>query len=1035
MDSPSDLEQHLARHGSALRQLAQELLRDPHAADDAVQEVWVAALREPPQHSASIGGWLRTVLLHVVSRFRRSAERRERHEAAAAPQDHAADHAPAFEREEMARRLLMAVTSLPTPYRDVVWQRFFEGRTPQEIAERTGEPLATVKSRLQRGVGSLREQFGEGVEGDWRPALAVAFGLGEAVLPATAGSAVAATTVQTAASVGPALAGGPGWMAAAAMVAAVGGVAWFLGGGCPAPSTGPVGSLVEPAVATGPSQEGGPAVVELRREEVASLADGSADAPSPAAAPRALPGEPRAVEEAWSVRGVLVDAASGEPLAAATVRLSEREGKRALAEVVSGPDGGFAIRASMNGAAEVRLASAEHVHRVWLGELDSARRPLDLGRVALRRGRMVRGRLVDETGKALVGQPVTADYALEVRGGLHEVRADARTDAEGAFVLSTPVPVGLVHWRAGFGRAQVPTPGESVVEADGPTSFELRLSTPATIRGSVVDRSGRPLAGIGILEPGASTTVRTGANGRFELPRSARSGSSATRLVVQDALRHRAHPPLRAVPWGSDDLRIVLDELPPFRIVVVDEQGAAVENFAIAVQRRGASPMKWGRPLSRARHPGGVLTFVGIEPGITSVRVLPTSAALSPSERIEVPATSDGTLRVVLARRLPLLVQVLDGEHGVANVQVELIREQNGADAALPGKAVETTGQDRTGMAAGVLERIDGGVTDADGRVPLLVDRDLAGCVLRLSAPGRPRSVVRDLHLPPPEHPLLVALPGHSSVVGRVQLRGRAADDLRIEVSGTMKREGSALQVAPDGTFTIDDLQEGPRTFTLARRVLADPRLLGSLLRLETRRVELTAGVQEVVFDLGQVPFARVHGVVQAPAPLPADFAVDLYRERDDGAFERAASSPLDGEGRFACGELVAGTYRVAFRRGAYDPSMLPGLVAERFVVAPHDDLSLTLSHRPQVLELNLLRPDGTPVVGERIQLRCGGALWPALSWQRPLADGRFVLDPAPTLPIELRGSDEGEPWSASVVMPPDRQRFECDVVLPFAPR
>lgn len=1035
MVSPSDLEQHLARHGSALRQLAQELLRDPHAADDAVQEVWVAALREPPKHTTSIGGWLRTVLLHVVSRFRRSAERRERHEAAAAPQDHAADHAPGLEREELARRLLLAVTSLPTPYRDVVWQRFFEGRTPQEIAERTGEPLATVKSRLQRGVGSLREQFGEGVEGDWRPALAVAFGLGEAAVPATAGTAVAATTVQTAPSVGLALAGGPGWMAAAAMVAAVGGVAWFLGGGCPAPSTGPVGSLVEPAVATGPSQEGGPAVVELRREEVASPAVGSADAPSPVAAPRASAGEPRAVEEGIGVRGVLVDAESGEPLAAATVRLCEQKGKRALAEVATGADGAFAIRASMQGAAEVRLAAAEHVHCVWLGELDTARRPLDLGHVALRRGRTLRGRLVDEAGKALVAQPVTADYALEVRGRLHEARADGRTDAEGAFVLSTPVPFGLVHWRAGFGRAHVPTPGESVVEADGPTSFELRLSTPASIRGLVVDRSGRPLEGIGIFEPGLGTSVRTQANGRFELQRTARSSSSATQLLVQDALRHQAHPPLRAVPWGSDDVRIVLDELPPFRIVVVDERGTPVEGFGIAVQRPGYSPMKWGRPLGRARHPRGELSFVGIEPGFTSVRVLPTSPTLRPSERIEVPAGSDGTLRVVLARRLPLLVQVLDGEHGVANVEVELVREQNGADAALVGKAVETFGQDRTGMAAAVLERIDVGVTDGDGRVSLLVDRDLAGCVLRLSAPGRPRSVVRELQLPPAEHPLLVALPGHGSVLGRVHLRGHAAVDLRVEVSGTMKREGSALQVASDGTFTIGDLQEGPRTLTLARRVLAGGRSFGSLLRLETRHVEITAGVQEVEFDIGLVPFAKVRGVVQAAGALPADFAVDLYRERDDGAFERAASSPLDGEGRFACGELVAGNYRVAFRRGAYDPSMLPGLIAERFVVAPHDDLSLTLSHRPQVLELNLLRPDGTPVVGERIQLRCGGALWPAVSWQRPLADGRFVLDPAPTLPIELRGSDEGEPWSAPVVMPHDRERVECDVVLPFAPR
>lgn len=75
MTSPRDLQATLREHGSGLHQLACALVGRADA-DDAVQEVWLEALRAPPPREGPLGGWLRTVLLHVAWRTRRGERRR-----------------------------------------------------------------------------------------------------------------------------------------------------------------------------------------------------------------------------------------------------------------------------------------------------------------------------------------------------------------------------------------------------------------------------------------------------------------------------------------------------------------------------------------------------------------------------------------------------------------------------------------------------------------------------------------------------------------------------------------------------------------------------------------------------------------------------------------------------------------------------------------------------------------------------------------------------------------------------------------------
>lgn len=47
--------------------------------------------------------------------------------------------------------------SLPAPQRKALGLAYFEGLTHSEIAERTGEPLGTVKTRLRTAIETLKQ--------------------------------------------------------------------------------------------------------------------------------------------------------------------------------------------------------------------------------------------------------------------------------------------------------------------------------------------------------------------------------------------------------------------------------------------------------------------------------------------------------------------------------------------------------------------------------------------------------------------------------------------------------------------------------------------------------------------------------------------------------------------------------------------------------------------------------------------------------------------------------------------------------------
>lgn len=188
----------------SVRALARRLVRDASAADDAVQDVLVAALRRPGGSDLASTGWLRRALRHrVVDDWRVSSKRRDR-ERIAARQEAFVPGDPA-ELAESHRRLATAALELEEPYRTAILLRYFHDQTPREIAERTDRSVAAVKKQIQRGLDQLRARLRTEYGDDRRWVLAVA--------PIAVGSGSSGIT-----SLESSLAGVAPWVGAAAVV-------------------------------------------------------------------------------------------------------------------------------------------------------------------------------------------------------------------------------------------------------------------------------------------------------------------------------------------------------------------------------------------------------------------------------------------------------------------------------------------------------------------------------------------------------------------------------------------------------------------------------------------------------------------------------------------------------------------------------------------------------------------------------------------------------------------------------------------------
>jgi RNA polymerase sigma-70 factor (ECF subfamily) len=162
------------RFGRVAYGLALRVLRDERLAEDAVQEGFLAAWRNADRfmpERANAAAWLLTLVHRRAVDLVRREERRRADplpaSAETAPQDSAEQDAwLRFERE----RVQAALRKLPDQQREALELAYYGGFTQSELAERLGQPVGTIKSRMFAGLTRLRELLAEpNGESTWKP--------------------------------------------------------------------------------------------------------------------------------------------------------------------------------------------------------------------------------------------------------------------------------------------------------------------------------------------------------------------------------------------------------------------------------------------------------------------------------------------------------------------------------------------------------------------------------------------------------------------------------------------------------------------------------------------------------------------------------------------------------------------------------------------------------------------------------------------------------------------------------------------------
>jgi RNA polymerase sigma-70 factor (ECF subfamily) len=160
-------------HGEALMRYLYSIMGTRESAEDVFQDVWVKVMEKISLFDSNVSfrPWLfrvaRNVAYDSLRRKKRwwsldtgqSGEDRDRPVEVPDPTD--------FGRQVVTQETVKRLLEFLAPaYREVLYLRFFQDQSYEEIAELCRLPLGTVKSRLKRGLdylaGNIKEEENHG---------------------------------------------------------------------------------------------------------------------------------------------------------------------------------------------------------------------------------------------------------------------------------------------------------------------------------------------------------------------------------------------------------------------------------------------------------------------------------------------------------------------------------------------------------------------------------------------------------------------------------------------------------------------------------------------------------------------------------------------------------------------------------------------------------------------------------------------------------------------------------------------------------
>jgi RNA polymerase sigma-70 factor (ECF subfamily) len=153
------------RYGRLVYALIVRVVRDSGVAEDLVQETFLRVWNRVhgfDGEKGAVGPWLLAVARNRAIDYLRSSAGRESKAIELDETEHPSlfrDMERDILNSDLVRRVRAAMGKLSADQRQVIELAYFEGLSQTEMAERLGEPLGTVKTRVRTALKNLRDDL------------------------------------------------------------------------------------------------------------------------------------------------------------------------------------------------------------------------------------------------------------------------------------------------------------------------------------------------------------------------------------------------------------------------------------------------------------------------------------------------------------------------------------------------------------------------------------------------------------------------------------------------------------------------------------------------------------------------------------------------------------------------------------------------------------------------------------------------------------------------------------------------------------
>ena len=146
--------------------IAIAILRVPQDAEEVVEDVFWQAWNQASRFDSARGQvrqWISSIARSRALDRLKSMKRRREDALEAAPLAQLSDSRDASDelvQAEQVSEVTKALLALPQAQREAVEMAYYGGLSQSEIAQSTGEPIGTIKTRTRLGMQKLRESMG-----------------------------------------------------------------------------------------------------------------------------------------------------------------------------------------------------------------------------------------------------------------------------------------------------------------------------------------------------------------------------------------------------------------------------------------------------------------------------------------------------------------------------------------------------------------------------------------------------------------------------------------------------------------------------------------------------------------------------------------------------------------------------------------------------------------------------------------------------------------------------------------------------------